>query len=162
MTQPPPLDANPMRYILRVDDGHYAWKVSIRRANQYLHKYFADREHGGMAHALAAAMAYRDELVTQTTDADYEIWKRELPRSTNTSGVTGVARYLRRVSKSGSRREYALWQGFYKDLDGKRQIKAFSESLHGRQGAYERALQFRREGLERVRLEAHQRQESIS
>jgi hypothetical protein len=157
MKKSPPFDDKPLRYIVRVDVGHHAWKVSVKRANKLLHKYFTDWEHGGTVPALAAALAYRDKLVEQVTDADYEIWKREQLRPNNTSGTPGVGRYVTRASKNTKQRNYYVWQAYYQDLDGKRRSKGFSESLHGKQGAYELALQFRREGLEGVRHEALQR-----
>ncbi len=148
MTKPHPKN-HPMRYIHRIDDRHHGWKVSINRANQYLHQYFTDSQYGGTAAALVAAMACRDALVAKTTGADYEIWKRERSRPNNTSGTTGLGRYLQR--------EHARWQAFYKDLNGKRHVKSFSESVYGEEGAYALALQFRLQGLERVRREAQER-----
>jgi hypothetical protein len=140
-----------MRYIHRIDAGHHGWKVSIYREKRQLHQYFTASQYGGTAAAVAAAMACRDALVAQTSGADYEIWKRERPRPNNTSGTTGVGRYVQR--------DFVRWQAFYKDLDGKRQVKSFSESVYGKQGAYALALQFRLEGLERVRREAQKRRQ---
>jgi hypothetical protein len=157
MAKPPPAETHPMRYILRIDAGHHSWKVSIRRTNRHLHKYFTDSRHGGTVAALAAAMAYRDALVARTSDADYEIWKRERPRPNNTSGITGVAHYVQCAPGTSRRRNYAYWQAFYMDLDGKRQTRSFTEAMYGKRGAREQALRFRREGLERVHREAQNR-----
>lgn len=94
-------------------------------------------------------MACLDALVAQTTGADYEIWKREGSRPNNNSCTTGLGRYMQR--------ECARWQAFYKDLNGKRHVKSFSDSVYGEQGAYALAPKFCPQGLERVRREAQER-----
>ena len=110
---------SPMRYIRRVDSGHHTWKVQIKRANAVWHKYFTDTQYGGKRAALAAAKAWRDELLPRISGPQYEVWKREQPRPTNTSGVGGVWRGVRRSFKNGRVWEWPFWQAFWRDLDGK-------------------------------------------
>lgn len=92
-----------MRYIRRVDNkGHHIWKVAIRRVKQLVHRYFTDSAYGGTVQALAAAMAWRDATVAELTGVDCGLWRRNLSRPNNTSGIVGVYRSDIR-SKRGKR-----------------------------------------------------------
>jgi hypothetical protein len=148
------------RYVVRVDNEKsrtHAWKVTIKRKNKYLHKYFSDNIYGGKKKALDAAISYRNELIKEVSGTDYEIWKREHKRPVNTSGIVGVARYIC-TRKSGNK--YPYWQAFWLNADGKRISRTFSAFLHGEEGAKQLACEARRKGVvevERVlrsRLEA--------
>lgn len=150
-----------MRYIRRVDSGHHAWKVQIKRANVVWHKYFTDAQHGGKRRALAAAKVWRDELLPRISGPQYEVWKREQPRSNNTSGVGGVWRGVRRSSKGGRVWEWPYWQAFWRDLDGKRRCKTFSVGKYGERKAKALASLARREGLAGLAREAAQRDAEI-
>jgi hypothetical protein len=137
-----------LHLIKRVDDlqkRNHCWKVVIRRRNVSSHKYFSDKLFGNKAAALQAAIAYRDKLLQEISGADYSLWRRELKRPTNTSGIVGVARYVTPAEKN--RAERPFWQAFWKDADGKRRSRSFSITLYGEDGARERACEARRKGL---------------
>lgn len=140
------------RWIQRVDDvrtSTYCWKVAIKRKNIYRHKYFSDNIFGSKEAALEAAIAYRDALVKEFSGVDYELWKREFIRPTNTSGIPGVARYVMR-SHTKQCKDYEHWLAFWRDADGKRRSRAFSVDKYGEVGAKERACEARQEGLKAV------------
>lgn len=88
------------------------WRVSIsrRKPRRDFQKYFLDHAHGGTEGALAAAQAWRDEIEAKNPRTT----KRQLAslvRKHNTTGASGVyRRIVRRKSKDGRIRTYAVWQ----------------------------------------------------
>lgn len=139
-----------MRYIQRVDNRHHAWKVAVRRMNQYLHQYFTDSAHGGTAQALAAAMAWRDKTVAELTDVDYAVWRREWMRPTNKSGIVGVTRGII-LKKRGKRTvKLAHWQAYWQNANGKRSTRSFSVNKYGEQEAKQMAISARENGMKDV------------
>ncbi|MDZ7938038.1 MAG: hypothetical protein U5M53_07040 [Rhodoferax sp.] len=48
--------ANPLRNIQRIDKGHHAWRVVMRRQHQHLRQLFTDSVYGSKEQALAAAI----------------------------------------------------------------------------------------------------------
>lgn len=137
-----------MRHIVRSDDHGHRWRVEVWRQKKLLFKYFPDTEHGGTAQALTAAMAWRDSLVIETTNADYTVWRREVMMVTNTSGVVGVSRGVSHRTKNGQTAYY--WQAHWVDVHGKRHTRGFNIGKYGEEGAKDMAMRARQDGLQEL------------
>lgn len=143
----PNIPSNPLRYIQRIDKEHHTWKVSIRRATQLVHRYFTDSVYGGPVQALAAAMAWRDTTVAELTGVDYGLWRRDLNRPNNTSGIVGVYRGVMRSKRGKQVRKQAYWCGYWQNTNGKRSSRSFSINKYGEEGAKQLAIRARQEGM---------------
>jgi hypothetical protein len=143
----------PMRYIQRLDQHIHAWKVALKRKGKEVHRYFTDSEYGGLPQSLAAAMAWRDELFEKLSGADYAIWRRNVARSHNTTGIIGVYRgsYGHKSGKGTVRTYY--WQAYWLNADGKRKSLSFGINKYGEDQAKKLAIKARREGLAEVAAE---------
>jgi hypothetical protein len=140
-----------VRWIYRIDNlltHTYSWKVGIRRRNERRHKYFSDSVYGSKDAALKAAIAYRDTLLQNLSGVDYSLWRRDVKRPNNTSGLIGVGRYVARSKNSPT--EHPYWQAFWRDAEGKRCSRTFMISQYGENMAKERAIEARREGIMEV------------
>jgi hypothetical protein len=147
-----------MQNIVREKPGpRYAggWKVSVQRRGTRASKSFSDSKCGGKAKALAAAKAYRDSVVPAVSNAAYERWLRDNKYPPNSSGITGVARY---VVRSG-RKMVAVWDAFWGDIDGTRHRRRFYVSAYGEKGAKARACATRLKAVKEFRREMKHRQQ---
>ena len=142
-----------MRYIQRIDNARHAWKVCLKRKVKIVHKHFTDSAYGGTAQALAAAIAWRDETEAKHSTASYAIWKRELMRRTNTTGLVGIYRGSNPKIRNGRVIEFYYWQAYWSGADGKRISKTFSINKYGEEAAKELAIEARREGLAQLAKE---------
>jgi hypothetical protein len=143
-------------HIFRVDNdvtATHCWKVKVRRRGQIVHKYFSDGRHGGSRKAFNAAKAYRDTLMAVVSDAEYAIWKRNVKRPDNKSGVVGVARYIKRYKARDGLSEYPVWEAFWHDADSKQHHRRFSVKEFGENKARRLACKARREEMAEVRQE---------
>ncbi len=137
-----------LRWIQRVDNFQkysHCWKVAVKRQNVTKHKYFSDNGYGSKSLALEAAIAYRNALLQEISGVGYLLWRRELKRPNNTSGIVGVGRYVARSKKYQTGCPY--WQASWRDADGKRHSRTFTINQYGEDGAKERACKARRKGL---------------
>lgn len=160
-SQPAPAPTNeaPMLCIQRLDTRHRGtWKVQIKRAKERKHKYFPDSGYGGKDAALAAAKAWRDQTLAEMDGPDYQVWKRDHPLATNTTGMPGVYRGVAGSKQGGKVVETPYWEGNWTDLHGKRRRRVFSIKAYGEEGAKALAMQARRQGLEEVARVAASRQ----
>jgi len=124
---------------------HY-WQVTIQRWNRVYIRNFPDRRHGGRDQALAAAQAYRDNLLAQhepmTRQARCAVLKKN-----NQSGVSGVTRSVvmdRRLKAVGPT---AYWVARWPGQNGIPTERRFSVKRFGEWGAFLRAVEARRHGL---------------
>ncbi len=143
-----------MRYIRRGRGIDQAWTVAIQRVNKTWNKHFADASYGGKAKALTAAKAWRDNVVGNITGPAYRLWKREIRRIDNTSGVVGVSRGIRPHRSGDPDRAWHHWQASWKDLDGKLRQRCFGVRKYGEQCAKDLATLARNAGLADVASEA--------
>lgn len=107
---------------------------------------FSDAVHGGKAKALQAARRFRDDVLAQMHDPYAVVWRRNLKRTNNTSGVVGVGRYVNRKVQNDCIVERASWQAFWSDEQGRRVSRKFSVAVHGEQRARMLAIECRRQG----------------
>ena len=90
------------------------WRVMIKRFNGSraitFQKYFLDQHYGGEAQALAAAQAWRDDILRRNPRMSKEALSAKL-RKHNTSGAPGVYRKtMRKLGKNGKVSIHAFWQ----------------------------------------------------
>ena len=125
------------------------WQVRFQRKSGYLSKFFSDSVHGGKEESLAAARAYRNDILKERNEELGEVIAQrmfvlpQLPRN-NTSGILGVNRSFHN-EKSGN--SYYVWQSTYNDLAGKTRNKSFRTHKYGEIGALINAINFRRDGI---------------
>jgi hypothetical protein len=136
------------RYIQRLDTRYRGWKVAINWRGTERFAYFADARYGGSELALQAAQMRRDEMVRESRDLDYRIWRRNLKRDNASTGITGVHRCIFKTAlKDGGVSESMLYQAYWMDILGKRRTRAFSVGRYGEAGAKELAIQARADGM---------------
>ena len=136
-----------MHHLCRIDrHTRHEWRVTIQRRNQSCLRNFSDRRHGGRDQVLAAARAYRDEILAQhppmTRQERWQVLKKH-----NQSGVSGVTRLEppdhNGQEPVGTAYWVARWPG-----EGKRiRQRRFSVTTYGEWGAYLRAVEARQHGL---------------
>ena len=142
----------PHRFIRRIDNEvtrTHSWHVAIRSRNQAVTRHFSDSVHGGKRKALKAAIAFRDEMLAKLRDTDYSVWLRR-KRSSNTSGIVGVARYVNVSQSEDHPLEYPYWQAFWRDHEGKRHTRTFSVLRYGEREARKLAIAARKTALQEL------------
>ncbi len=129
--------------IIRLDQsatGTYGWQVRLQRAGVRHARYFSDRASGGSQQSLAAAVAWRDELLATLA---VEMQTRVCVSSArNSSGVIGVSRVIIRSSDGV---EYFFWQASWTPAQGRRRSIRFSVKRHGDEQAFQLAVEARRQ-----------------
>lgn len=143
----------PIYGITRVDNERsrtHGWLVTIQRRGVIFRKQFSDGILGGKAKALAAAKAYRDEIV-----ARYPPLSRrehaEIVKKNNKSGVVGVCRYAvcgSDPNRSTQRR--CFWVASWTLPDGRAKRVKFSVRKYGEDGAFQLAVAARRKAIEQM------------
>jgi hypothetical protein len=130
--------------IYRVDspkNGTYAWIVVLTRNRESFRKHFTDGIHGGREQALAAAIAYRDEIVARFAPLKRSEYVSVL-RKNNTSGHPGVR--LNRDSEGNPLYWAASW---VPQAGAKAKVVKFSVAKYGFERAKELAVRARADGV---------------
>ena len=100
----------------------HGWQVRARRDGKRLSKFFADARHDGRDAALAAAKAYRDQLLSDMPDTPQK------PRKAwSNTGVVGLS--VREKDEGSKPRLYV--QLNWIDADGKRRAASYSVEKWG-------------------------------
>jgi hypothetical protein len=125
--------------IVRIDvqkpKAQHCWEVKIIRPSNSFHRSFSDSKYGGRDGALAAALKCRDkELKTRPALNSYEQAIR--PKSTNRSGIVGVRRGDKVVSRGKKVWVYPCWITTGTPFSGgKSKTKYFSIPQYGNNAA---------------------------
>jgi hypothetical protein len=130
--------------IYRVDspkNGTYAWIVVLTRNRESFRKHFTDGVHGGREQALAAAIAYRDEIIARFAPLKRSEYVSVL-RKNNTSGHPGVR--LNRDAEGNPLYWAASW---VPRAGAKAKVVKFSVSKYGFDRAKELAVRARADGV---------------
>lgn len=128
-------------------DGPLAWRVMVSRSRGKLlfQKYFFDHRYGGEAEALAAAKAWRDDVVNRFPRTSKAELSAQL-RKHNTSGNAGVYRKkMPRRSRNGAIVIHVVWQAQTPLSVVPFRSRSFSVAKYGEQEAYRRAVEARKE-----------------
>jgi hypothetical protein len=105
--------------------------------------------YGGKRKALAAAIAYRDQIIARNPPMTLKAFCSVIKRN-NRSGISGVCRYASRDPRQdGTLRWYwiATWSP---EPHKTKQIK-FSVNKYGEKGAFQRAVQARKKALAQLK-----------
>jgi hypothetical protein len=141
-----------MLNISRIDhepSSTHGWRVQVRRQSRWYRRNFSDGRHGGTEQALAAATAYRDQVISVHPPLGMHEYCA-IVKKTNRSGVSGLTRVdrLERIKGRLCRRLY--WEAQW-PIDGCRsKHRKFSVLKYGEEAAFEMALAARHTGLEAV------------
>ena len=135
------------KHIKRVDTDYnrtHAWVAQVMRQGQTVIKMFTDGVCGGKAKALAQAKAWLAQMITPLAEFDNQMWRRNIKRRNNKSGIVGVHRMVR--SESG----VACWIASWTDENGISRSRKFSTRVWGERGAKQKAVELRRTELLRL------------
>lgn len=150
-------NANGNKCITRVDvttaDGKretHGWEVRVHRRGECVEKFFSDSVLGGTEQSLAAARAYRDEVVA-TLKPYSRLEIAEQMNHRNTSGVVGVHYTKHNYKKRGKVYECEAWVATWSPEPNKERNKKFSIKKHGEVEAYNLAVQFRQKKLDELK-----------
>lgn len=138
------------RHICRIDDPRrhtHAWVVQVQRHKHAAIKMFTDSVWGGKRKALAAARQWRDEHTQPLGEYQHELWRRNLLRRNNKSGLVGVARSEREALPSGKPSNAAFWQASWIDEHGINRKRKFSVRRWGEHRAKQMAIEVREQGV---------------
>ncbi len=137
----------PIYGVTRVDNEisrTHGWLVTIQRRGTIFRRQFSDGILGGKAKSLAAAKAWRDEIVARHPPLS----KREhaeILKKNNKSGVVGVCRYCASETRLKSPQEKRwFWVASWVLPDGRAKRVKFSVNKHGEEGAFKLAVKARR------------------
>lgn len=140
--------------ISRIDDPvyrTYAWRVSLRRQNKMIVKNFTDKRHGGKGKALAAAKAFRDEILEQYPPTTRQQFCSTLRRH-NTSGIPGVYRYAKPYTLAdGKERKLWYWETTWPTQEGESAKATFSVKQYGEEKAKQLAIAAREAGIKKLK-----------
>jgi len=129
----------------------HAWRVSLVRCGKKHIKNFPDKRFGGSNEALVMAKIHRDKLVVQYPAISRREYC-EVKRRNNKSGITGVYRYGKPYTlKDGTIKRIWYWEANWPDENGKSVCKSFRVSIHGEEGAKQRAMRARKDGMSTVK-----------
>lgn len=151
---------NPDHNLRRIDNEETAtraWIVIIKRRGRAVHKYFTDNIHGGRRKARLAARAWRDEMLKKLSDANYVVWRRNIPQRRNRTGIVGIGCYERVRSKGGKPYRESYWQAFWHDADGERHTKSFSVTTYGETRSKALAMEAREIAMRKVQAALRRR-----
>ncbi len=132
-----------------IDKGStHGWEVRLQRQNTKYAKFFADKSNKGKNKALAAARAYRDELLATLPEESRQARANRMTRR-NTSGVVGVSR----VSTKGSKGTvYDFWQASWSPKPSVRKCVKYSINRYGDKKAFNMASKARKEGVKAMEV----------
>lgn len=147
--------------IVRIDvdrpRSQHCWEVKIIRPGNSFHRSFSDSKFGGRRKALEAAMKCRDrELKKRPAMTSYEQAIR--PKSSNTSGIVGVRRTVRKVRRGKRVWSYDVWVATGTPVSGGRtKTRYFSIGRLGPRKAKAAAIAQRKEWEDSLRRSVKQK-----
>lgn len=120
------------------------WQVKVRRHYKKHHRYFTDAEYGGVRASLRAAMAHRDKIAKKMPSMTRRQRATVLMQN-NTSGIVGVHRRIKPVTRRGKRWKYAVWTATGSPRPYQRKVKDFYIGALGEREAKRLAIEQRKE-----------------
>ncbi len=124
------------------DQRTHGWQVRLQRRGIKYAKFFSDSSYADPGIALANALAFRDQLVSEL-ETQAKNQARICTRSTrNSSGVVGVSKISITAANGAT---YHFWQATWSPQPGKRCCVKFSIKRYGESEAFELAVQARTE-----------------
>lgn len=125
----------------------YFWRVLLTRNRQKFRRDFFDARCDGEQEALRLALAWRDKIVAEHPAMPLDQYCAQI-RANNTSGISGVS-YAKGVvrDKNGNVAHYPAWNARIPLGGDKVRTVRFAVSLYGEEGAKQRAIAARLQGL---------------
>ncbi len=143
----------------------YYRQVILTRNGKTYRKSFYEKRCGGEQAALTLAQAWRDRILAEHQRMSLAQFCSVL-RNNNTSGVTGVYRRDRmKREKNGKAYPYVAWEARIPLGNGKTQTRSFLVKTYGEEGAKQRAIEARQQGLaalEHIALREHLQPQPVS
>jgi len=143
----------PIYGITRVDNDvsrTHGWLVTIQRRSEIFRRQFSDGVHGGKLRALAAAKAFRDEVVAQNPPLTRRE-HAEIRKKNNKSGVVGVCRYCASETRDRPPAERRwFWVASWVPPGERAKRVKFSVNKYGEEGAFKMAVKARRAALRQM------------
>lgn len=143
----------PIYGVTRVDNEAsrtHGWLVTIQRRGVIFRRQFSDGVLGGKSSSLAAAKAFRDEIVAKHPPLS----KREhaeIVKKNNKSGVVGVCRYCASETSSKPDAEKRwFWVASWVLPDGRAKRIKFSVRKFGEEVAFKLAVKARRAAIRQM------------
>lgn len=140
----------PIYGITRVDNDisrTHGWLVTLQRRGTIHRRQFSDGVHGGKAKALAAAKAFREEILARHPPLSRRE-HAEIRKKNNKSGVVGVCRYCASETRDRPARERRwFWVASWVLPDGRAKRVKFSVNKYGEEGAFKMAARARRAAM---------------
>lgn len=125
----------------------YCVAVGVRRNGKFFQKRFYESRCGGQRATLQLAQAWRDTIIAAHPAMSLAKFSTIL-RSNNTSGVAGVSYTKRTIrSKDGSVHDSPAWVARIPLSSGKIRTFTFMVRKYGEEGAKQRAIDARQQGL---------------
>lgn len=126
--------------------GYYQLVVLKRDGRVFQKKFFESRCNGEQA-TLKLALAWRDTIIAEHAPISM-VRFCAIVRSNNTSGVAGVTRQIKKQRrKNGNVYQYPCWDAAIPLGNGKHRYRSFMISKYGEEGAKQRAIEARQQGL---------------
>lgn len=139
--------------ISRIDNENsrtHGWLVTIQRRGVIYRRHFSDGPHGGKLKALAAARAYRDEIVDKHPPMPLKEYTAIVKRN-NKSGVVGVSKSCSTATQNLPPEEQRwFWVAAWPLPNGRRKRVKFSANKYGDEGAFQLAVQAREEAMAKM------------
>ena len=137
---------------------HAQWgyqRVHLRRNGRVFQKKFFECRYNGELATLQLARAWRDAIIAQHAPILMTQFCA-IVRSNNTSGVAGVTRNIKtQRRKNGTVSRYVCWDAAIPLGNGKRRYRTFNVNKYGEEGAKQRAVEARLQGLALLQVRAY-------
>lgn len=146
-------NSNSVYGVSRVDNEAsrtHGWLVTIQRRGVIHRKHFSDGVFGSKQKSFAAAKAYRDEIIEANPPFSLREYSN-IVKKNNRSGVVGVCRYCASETRDmPDEKQRWFWVASWPLPDGKRKRVKFSVKKYGEEGAFNMALQARKDALKEL------------
>lgn len=134
--------------------GYYQ-RVHLRRNGRVFQKKFFESRCNGELATLQLALAWRDAIIAEHAPISMTQFCA-IVRTNNTSGVAGVSRNIKtQRRKNGTVSRYVSWDAAIPLGNGKRRYRCFHVATYGEEGAKQRAVAARLQGLAELQDRAY-------
>ncbi len=143
-------ESSPQKGISRIDSGStHGWFVRGYRFGKTHSRLFSDKKWGGREKSLAAANAFREELLSKLAQLPHQPRARRLVfrDSRNTTGVLGVCRTVKRGPGNVLNECYSV---SWRPSPGVQKCTSFSIRKYGEEKAFKLAVRHRRKMLKQI------------
>ncbi len=138
--------------IFRVDDERrliHGWMVRMDRRGVAYRQFFGDEAGNGKDAALAAARAFRDDILARLAPASQQA---EAKYTEGASSIAGLSLHCTKETRHLAETEqHWYWRASWVTARGEKHWRDFPILEHGEQGAFTKALEARRAGADSLK-----------